>query len=48
MPASLIAGALWLLNPASAFLLAAGLALAALVVFALARPDRVREGALPH
>lgn len=48
LPASLIAGALWVLNPASAFLLAAGLALAALVVFALTLPDRVREGALPH
>ncbi len=42
LPASLIAGSLWLLNPASAFLLAAGLALAALVVFALTRPDRLR------
>ncbi len=48
LPASLIAGALWLLNPASAFLLAAGLAFAALLVFALTRPDRLREGALPH
>jgi MFS family permease len=48
LPASLIAGALWLLNPASAFLLAAGLALAALVVFALVRPDRLHERALPH
>ena len=48
LPASLIAGALWLLNPASAFLLAAGLAFAALVVFALVRPDRPRERGLPH
>ena len=48
LPASLIAGALWLLNPASAFLLAAGLAFAALVVFALTRPDRQRVSALPH
>lgn len=48
LPASLIAGALWLLNPASTFLLAAGLALAALIVFALTHPDRLREGALPH
>ena len=48
LPASLIARALWLLNPASAFLLAAGLSFAALVVFALTRPDRFREGALPH
>jgi MFS family permease len=48
LPASLIAGALWLLNPASAFLLAAGLASAALLVFTLTRPDRLHEGALPH
>ena len=48
LPASLFAGALWLLSPASAFLLAAGLALAALVVFALMRPDRMRKSALPH
>ena len=48
LPASLIAGTLWLLNPASAFLLAAGLAFAALVVFALVRPDRLRERGLPH
>ena len=48
LPASLIAGALWLLSPASAFLLAAGLAFAALVVFALVRPDRPRERGLPH
>jgi len=42
LPASLIAGALWLLHPASAFLFAAGLALAALAAFALLRPDRPR------
>ena len=42
LPASLIAGALWLLHPASAFLVAAGLALAALVVFLFLRPDRKR------
>ena len=48
LPASLIAGALWVLNPASAFLLAAGLAFAALVVFALTRPDCLRKAALPH
>lgn len=48
LPASLIAGALWLLNPASAFLLAAGLAFAALVVFLMTRPDRLGERALPH
>ena len=48
LPASLIAGALWLLKPASAFLLAAGLAFSAMCVFALTRPDRLRQGALPH
>ncbi len=48
LPASLIAGSLWLLNPASAFLLAAGLALAALVVFALTRPDRLRVRTPTH
>lgn len=48
LPASLIAGALWVLNPASAFLLAAGLAFASLIVFALMRPDRLRERTLPH
>lgn len=42
LPASLIAGALWLLHPASAFLFAAGLALAALAAFVLLRPDRPR------
>ncbi len=41
LPASLIAGALWVLNPASAFLLAAGLAFAALLVFAVMRPGRL-------
>lgn len=40
LPASLLAGALWLLHPASAFLLAAGLAFAALTVFFLMRPDQ--------
>jgi MFS family permease len=40
LPASLIAGALWLLHPASAFLLAAGLAFVALAVFMFLRPDR--------
>lgn len=42
LPASLIAGALWLLNPASAFLLAAAVALLALGMFAVLRPDRKR------
>lgn len=40
LPASLLAGALWLLNPAAAFLLAAMLAFAALMVFVYLRPDR--------
>lgn len=43
LPASLIAGALWLVHPAGAFLFAAGLALAALAVFLLLRPDRPRR-----
>lgn len=38
LPASLIAGALWLLHPASAFLAAAGVALLALLVLAFLRP----------
>ena len=42
LPASLIAGTLWLLHPASAFLAAAFLALVALTVFAFLRPDRKR------
>ena len=42
LPASLIAGALWLWNPASAFLVAAGLAFAALTVFQFLRPARER------
>jgi MFS family permease len=40
LPASLVAGALWLLHPAAAFGLAAALALAALAVFRRLRPDR--------
>lgn len=40
LPASLVAGALWLLNPAGAFFLAAALACTALLVFAFLRPDR--------
>lgn len=39
LPASLLAGALWLLNPAGAFLFAAALAFAALLAFAYLRPD---------
>ncbi len=42
LPASLIAGALWLLNPASAFLLAGAVALLALGMFSVMRPDRMR------
>ena len=38
LPASLIAGALWLLHPAAAFLLAAFLAFSALVAFIYLRP----------
>ena len=40
LPASLMAGALWLLHPAAAFGLAAALALAALGAFRVLRPDR--------
>jgi MFS family permease len=39
LPASLIAGALWVLHPTSAFITAACLALAAIITFALVRPD---------
>ncbi len=48
LPASLLAGSLWLLHSASAFLAAAALALLALAVFALLRPGRVRPGAAPR
>lgn len=41
LPASLIAGGLWLLHPAIAFLVAAGLSLLALLLFAWTRPDRM-------
>jgi MFS family permease len=40
MPASLIAGALWLFHPATAFLFAALLAFTAFLVFLFLRPDR--------
>lgn len=40
LPASLIAGALWLISPASAFLVAAALSCAALAVFSITRPYR--------
>jgi MFS family permease len=39
LPASLIAGALWLLSPASAFYAAAAVALLALGLFSVLRPD---------
>jgi len=42
LPASLLAGALWLLHPASAFAVAACLALAALATFLWLRPERAR------
>ncbi|MDO8699434.1 MAG: MFS transporter [Rhodoferax sp.] len=42
LPASLIAGALWLLHPASAFLFSAALSCAAMAVFLYLRPDRKR------
>jgi MFS family permease len=42
LPASLIAGALWSMHPASVFLVAACLALAALTVFVFLRPDQKR------
>ncbi len=40
LPASLLAGALWTFRPRSAFLVAAGFCLAAMVGFAVLRPDR--------
>lgn len=43
LPASLIAGALWVIHPAGAFLVAAGLAFVALTVFAVLRPDQQRR-----
>ncbi len=46
LPASLIAGALWLVHPASAFLVAACLAFVAVVVFLFLRPDR-EHGSAP-
>ena len=39
LPASLIAGGLWLLHPASPFIVAASLAFIAIVVFMVLRPD---------
>jgi MFS family permease len=43
LPASLIAGALWLLNPESAFYMAAVVALLALGLFSVLRPDRTSK-----
>ena len=43
LPASLIAGALWLTHPPSAFFVAACIALGALTVFVFFRPDRPRR-----
>jgi len=43
VPASLAAGVLWVISPASAFLVAACLALSAIVAFAILRPDLHRE-----
>jgi hypothetical protein len=42
LPASLIAGALWVMHPASAFFLAASLAFVAIVAIMILRPDRHR------
>lgn len=48
LPASLIAGALWLLHPAVAFIFAAGIAFVATGVFVMLRPDLHRtSGVLP-
>jgi len=48
LPASLIAGALWLLHPAVAFIFAACIAFSAMVAFAMLRPDQHRDaGVLP-
>ena len=40
LPASLLAGAVWIINPASPFIAAACLAFIAIVVFLVLRPDR--------
>jgi MFS family permease len=48
LPASLIAGALWLMHPASAFIVAACLAFFAIVAFVILRPDLHRvSGVFP-
>jgi MFS family permease len=43
LPASLIAGAFWLLHPAVAFIFAGCIAFSAIVVFAMLRPDQHRD-----
>ncbi len=40
LPASLIAGALWVIHPAIVFLVAVGLAFAAITAFVMLRPDK--------
>ena len=48
LPASLIAGALWLLHPASAFIVAACFAFFAIAAFVIVRPDLHRvSGVFP-
>lgn len=44
LPASLVAGALWTVSPALAFALAAALSAAAIVVFSVVKPARLRAG----
>ena len=46
LPASLIAGALWLLHPAVAFGFAAGIAFLAIVAFLILRPDMHRDSGI--
>lgn len=48
LPASLAAGALWVISPVSAFLVAACLALSAMVAFTILRPDLHRKINLPE
>ena len=48
LPASLIVGVLWALHQVSAFVVAAGLAFAAIAAFVILRPDLHRSsGAFP-
>jgi len=46
LPASLIAGALWLVHPSNSFLFGAFMAFSALIVFLYLRPDQKRGGVL--